>query len=79
MVPVGFDVGLLHAYNLTRPATAARIRHESAPILDTPAGRSGELVALAQLLQVADLASRLVRRAEHLTGAPVPGTPVPVP
>jgi hypothetical protein len=78
LVPVGFDIGLLHAYSLTRPATAARVRHEFAHVLDTPAGRAGELVALAQLLQVAgrgghpELASHLARRAEHLTGTPVP-------
>ncbi|MGA5556102.1 hypothetical protein [Streptomyces lavendulocolor] len=77
-VPVGFDVGLLHAYSLARPATAARIRREFAHVLDTPAGRTGELVALAQLLQVAgrgghpDLAPHLVRHAECLTGTPVP-------
>lgn len=78
LVPVGFDVGLLHAYSLTRPATAARIRHEFAHVLDTSSGRTGELVALAQLLQVAgrgghpDLAPHLARRAQHLTGTPVP-------
>ncbi|MET9778825.1 hypothetical protein ABZ023_32015 [Streptomyces sp. NPDC006367] len=78
LVPVGFDVGLLHAYSLTRPVTAARVRAEFAHVLDTPAGRAGELVALAQLLQVAgrgghpDLAPHLARRAEHLTGTPVP-------
>ncbi|MFF9673596.1 MULTISPECIES: hypothetical protein [Streptomyces] len=78
LIPVGFDVGLLHAYSLTRPVTAARVRQEFAHVLDTPAGRAGELVALAQLLQVAargghpDLAPHLARHAEHLTGTPVP-------
>ncbi|MEU8543073.1 hypothetical protein AB0C52_24330 [Streptomyces sp. NPDC048717] len=78
LVPVGFDVGLLHSYSLARPVTAARIRAEFAHVLDTPAGRAGELVAVAQLLQVAgrgghpDLAPHLARRAEHLTGTPVP-------
>ncbi|MFF9624802.1 methyltransferase, FxLD system [Streptomyces griseosporeus] len=68
----------LRAYSLTQPATATRIRHEFAHVLDTPAGRAGELVALAQLLQVADrgghpdLAPHLARPAEHLTGTPVP-------
>jgi hypothetical protein len=77
-LPVGYDVGLLHAYSLTRPATASRIRQEFADVLDTPAGRAGELVAVAQLLQVAgrgghpDLAPHLARHAEHLTGTPVP-------
>ncbi|MGW1225017.1 hypothetical protein [Streptomyces sp. NPDC001478] len=77
-VPVGFDAGLLHAYSLLRGETAARIRREFAHVLDTPAGRAGELVALAQLLQVVargghpELAPRLARHAEHLTSTPVP-------
>ncbi len=85
LVPVGFDAGLLHAYSLNRPATAARIRAEFAHILDTPAGRPGELVALAELLQVAgrgghpDLAPHLARPAEHLTGTPVTVQEIPVP
>ncbi|WP_251055662.1 hypothetical protein [Streptomyces sp. ISL-66] len=79
--PVGYDAGLLHAYSLAQPATAARIRHEFAHVLDPAAGRTGELVALAQLLQLlqvagrgghSDLAPRLARWAEHLTGTPVP-------
>ncbi|MEW1635436.1 hypothetical protein AB0469_15325 [Streptomyces sp. NPDC093801] len=78
LVLAGFDVGLLHAPSLTRPSMAARIRHEFAHVPDTPSGRTGELVALAQLLRVAgrgghpDLAPHLARRAEHLTGSPVP-------
>ncbi|MFJ6783840.1 hypothetical protein [Streptomyces yangpuensis] len=78
LLPSGYDVGLLHAYTLTKPATAARIRSEFAHVLDTPEGRLGELVALAQLLQVTgrgahpDLAPHLARRAQHLTGTPVP-------
>ncbi|MEU6310655.1 hypothetical protein [Streptomyces sp. NPDC047014] len=81
-LPTGYDVGLLHAYTLTRPATAARIRSEYAHILDTPEGRLGELVALAQLLQVTargahpELAPHLARRAQHLTGTPVPAVPL---
>jgi hypothetical protein len=50
LVPVGFDVGLLHTYSLTRPTATARIRNEFAHVLDTPAGRTGELVALAHAL-----------------------------
>ncbi|WP_395297195.1 hypothetical protein ACF9IK_29980 [Kitasatospora hibisci] len=79
-VPVGYDAGLLHAYSLTRPATAARIRREFGHVLDTPAGRTGELVAIAQLLQVTargqhpELAPLLARHAEHLTGRPIPVT-----
>nr|WP_024127522.1 hypothetical protein [Streptomyces sp. F12]AHE40258.1 NUDIX hydrolase [Streptomyces sp. F12] len=71
-------MGLIHAYILNRPATATRIRAEFAHVLDTPAGQAGELVALAQLLQVTgrgghpDLAPHLARHAEHLTGTPVP-------
>ncbi|MFB7597629.1 hypothetical protein [Streptomyces sp. NPDC056160] len=68
----------LHAYSLTVPAVAARVRHEFADILDTPAGRAGELVALGQLLQACSrgvhprLAPLIAHRAEHLTGVPVP-------
>ncbi|MFJ3946211.1 hypothetical protein [Streptomyces griseoaurantiacus] len=77
-MPVGYDVGLLHAYSLAAPVTAARIRREFAYILDTVAGRTGELVALGQLLQTCgrgvhpDLAPLFARRAEQLTGSPVP-------
>ncbi|MGW0896230.1 hypothetical protein ACWD0G_04420 [Streptomyces goshikiensis] len=76
--PVGYDLGLLHAYSLAAPATAARIRHEFAHVLDTDAGRTGELIALGQLLQACSrgvhphLAPLVARRAEHFTGIPVP-------
>ncbi|WP_436994070.1 hypothetical protein [Streptomyces sp. enrichment culture] len=77
-LPVGYDLGLLHAYSLTAPATAARIRHQFAHVLGTAAGRAGELVALGQLLQACSrgvhpgLAPLIARWAEHLTGTPVP-------
>ncbi|MFI1765272.1 hypothetical protein ACH41H_24875 [Streptomyces sp. NPDC020800] len=77
-LPVGYDLGLLHAYSLAAPATAARIRHEFAHVLDTDAGRTGELVALAQLLQACSrgvhpiLAPLIARRAQQLTHTPVP-------
>jgi hypothetical protein len=77
-MPTGYDQGLLHAYSLPVPAVAARVRPEFADVLDTPAGRVGELVALGQLLQACSrgvhphLAPLIARRAEHLTGAPVP-------
>lgn len=77
-MPVGYDPGLLHAYSLPVPAVAARVRREFAHVLDTPAGRAGELVALGQLLQACSrgvhplLAPLVARRAEELTGVPVP-------
>ncbi|MGC5000737.1 hypothetical protein [Streptomyces sp. DT195] len=77
-MPVGYDPGLLHAYSLTMPTVAARLRYEFADVLDTPAGRAGELVALGQLLQACSrgvhpqLAPLVARRAEHLTGVPAP-------
>ncbi|MFE9138878.1 hypothetical protein [Streptomyces sp. NPDC007355] len=79
-VPVGFDAGLLQAHSLRVPAVAARVRHEFAGILDTPAGQLGELAALCELLQsvargeYADIAGPLMDRAEALTGRrpPVP-------
>ncbi|ALO13585.1 hypothetical protein AQF52_8003 [Streptomyces venezuelae] len=79
-LPVGYDVGLLHAYSLAAPATAARIRREFAHVLDTGAGRTGELVALAQLLQACSrgvhptLTPLITRRARELTRTPVPPT-----
>ncbi|MER5851663.1 hypothetical protein ABT126_32750 [Streptomyces sp. NPDC002012] len=79
-VPVGYDAGLLHVNSLLVPDVADRIRLEFASVLDTPAGRVGELAALAEMLQAvargwyADLAPRLLARAESLTGVrpPVP-------
>ncbi|MFD3997477.1 hypothetical protein [Streptomyces sp. NPDC058583] len=77
-LPVGYDLGLLHAYSLTSPTTAARIRREFTHIFETPAGRTGELVALGQLLQACGrgvhphLAPLVAQRAELLTGNPVP-------
>ncbi|MCX5611179.1 hypothetical protein OHB39_27010 [Streptomyces sp. NBC_00047] len=80
LVPYGYDVGLLHANSLLVPDVADRIRLEFAAVLDTPAGRVGELVALAEMLQAVargwypNLAPRLLARAESLTGVrpPVP-------
>lgn len=79
-VPAGFDAGLLHAYSLRVPAAAARVRAEFTHVLDTPAGRVGELAALCEMLQsvargeYADIADALMDHAEALTGRrpPVP-------
>ncbi|WP_337192460.1 hypothetical protein [Streptomyces sp. YIM 132580] len=83
-MPTGFDIGLFHAYSLPAPATAARIRAVFLDVLQTEEGRDGELVALAQLLQVSErgghpgLTPYLVRRVEQLTGTPVPPVPRPL-
>ncbi|MEW2068912.1 hypothetical protein [Streptomyces sp. NPDC007346] len=80
-VPFGYDVGLLHANSLLVPDVAAHIRTRFAAVLDTPAGRIGELAALAEMLQAVargwypDLAPHLAARAEALTGVRPP-TPV---
>ncbi|MEW2485617.1 hypothetical protein [Streptomyces sp. NPDC048411] len=77
-VPVGYDPGLLHAHSLLVPAVAKRIRTDFAEVLNTPAGRIGELAALAELLQAVargfypELAPRLLDRAEELTGVRPP-------
>ncbi|WP_370420116.1 hypothetical protein AB8O64_18860 [Streptomyces sp. QH1-20] len=77
-VPVGYDPGLLHAYSLLVPSVARRIRAEFAAVLDSPAGRIGELAALAELLQAVargfytDLAPHLMAHARALTGAQPP-------
>ncbi|WP_241741003.1 hypothetical protein [Streptomyces sp. L2] len=78
MVPFGYDAGLLHANSLLVPDAAARIRAEFEETLDTPAGRIGELSALAEMLQAVargwypELAPCLVHRAEALTGVHPP-------
>ncbi|WP_328912582.1 MULTISPECIES: hypothetical protein [unclassified Streptomyces] len=78
LVPVGYDAGLLHANSLLVPDVAARIGKEFEPVLHTPAGRIGELAALAEMLQAVargwypDLAPRLLARAEALTGVRPP-------
>ncbi|MFC8763803.1 hypothetical protein ACFUAG_24295 [Streptomyces sp. NPDC057193] len=40
-VPIVFDAGLLLAHSLRVPAVAARVRHEFADVLATPAGLLG--------------------------------------
>ncbi|MET8626575.1 hypothetical protein ABZW30_22930 [Kitasatospora sp. NPDC004669] len=78
LVPVGFDPGMLHANSLLVPAVAARIRDEFAAVLDTPAGRTGELAAIAEMLQAVargwypELAAPLAGRAQELTGVTPP-------
>lgn len=80
LVPMGYDAGLLHANSLLVPDVAARIRAEFAAILNTPAGRIGELSAVAEMLQAVargwyrELGPRLLAHAEALTGVrpPVP-------
>ncbi|MFJ5718451.1 hypothetical protein [Streptomyces sp. NPDC093149] len=57
---------------------AIRIRTQFADVLDTPAGRIGELAALAEMLQAVtrgfytELAPHLLARAEELTGVRPP-------
>ncbi|MEV6672891.1 phosphotransferase [Streptomyces sp. NPDC051162] len=78
LAPAGYDAGHLHAYSLRIPLLAARVRAEFAATLNTPAGQTGELTALAQLLQVAsrgghpELHTAWRARAEELTGTPPP-------
>ncbi|MFD7588336.1 hypothetical protein ACFV84_23225 [Kitasatospora sp. NPDC059811] len=78
LVPLGFDPGLLHANSLFVPAVATRVRREFAAVLDTPAGRIGELAAIAEMLQAVargwypELAAPLADRARELTGVTPP-------
>ncbi|MBF6050206.1 hypothetical protein GO001_34390 [Streptomyces sp. NRRL B-1677] len=80
-VPVGFDAGLLHACSLAVPAVADRIRSLFDDVLDTEAGRIGELCALAEMLQAVargwypELAEPLTTRAQQLTGTRPPESP----
>ncbi|WP_370103502.1 hypothetical protein [Streptacidiphilus sp. MAP12-20] len=80
LLPYGYDPGLMHVNSLLIPDVAERIRTEFGHVLDTPAGRIGELVALAEMLQAVqrgyypELAPLLAARATKLTGVrpPVP-------
>jgi hypothetical protein len=80
-LPVGYDPGILHVNSLLVPEVAARVRAEFTDELDTPAGRIGELVALAEMLQAvargyySESAPLLAARAAELTGVHPP-TPV---
>lgn len=68
-LPFGYDVGLLGAYSLTAPSTAARIHHEFSRDLDAAAGRAGELVALGRQLQACRRGDRRrtpLRQCGHL-------------
>ncbi|MCG6499243.1 hypothetical protein [Kitasatospora sp. A2-31] len=77
-VPVGYDPAVLWVSSLLVPAVADRIRAEFADILDTPAGRVGQLIAIAEMLQAVDrgyypeLAQLLAERARGLTGVTPP-------
>nr|BFD94023.1 hypothetical protein KitaXyl93_53830 [Kitasatospora sp. Xyl93] len=78
LVPVGYDPAVLWVSSLLVPEVADRIRAEFADILDTPAGRVGQLIALAEMLQAVDrgyypeLAPLLADQARELTGVTPP-------
>lgn len=78
LAPPGYDAAVLHSYSLLVPALAVRIRSELAHLLDTPAGRFAELVAITQLLHTTtrgdnlELAQPLRKRATLLLRRPVP-------
>ncbi|WP_034089114.1 hypothetical protein [Streptacidiphilus albus] len=78
LVPVGYDPAVLWVSSLLVPVVADRVLVEFSDILDTPAGRVGQLVALAEMLQAVDrghypqLATILADRARDLTGVPLP-------
>lgn len=77
-VPVGYDPAVLYVTSLRVPTVAERVRKEFADVLDSPAGRTGELVALAEMLQAVgrgwypELAPLLADRARALTGVQPP-------
>lgn len=52
--PAGYDAALLHAYSLTMPETAERVRRELSTVLDSEGGRFAELVVITELLQSAE-------------------------
>ncbi|MFJ1795336.1 hypothetical protein [Kitasatospora griseola] len=78
LVPVGYDPAVLWVNSLLVPAVADRVRMEFSEVLETPAGRVGQLIALAEMLQAVDrghyseLAPRLLSCARELTGVSPP-------
>ncbi|MCX4752505.1 hypothetical protein [Kitasatospora purpeofusca] len=78
LVPVGYDPAVLWVSSLLVPPVADRTRTEFADILDTPAGRVGQLIAIAEMLQAVDrgyypeLAPLLADQARELTGVTPP-------
>ncbi|QKW20577.1 hypothetical protein HUT16_17210 [Kitasatospora sp. NA04385] len=80
LVPIGYDPAMLWANSLQVPAIADRIRTEFADTFASSAGRVGELIALAEMLQAVDrgyypgLAPLLADRARELIGATAPPT-----
>ncbi|GAA2255102.1 hypothetical protein GCM10010430_43620 [Kitasatospora cystarginea] len=54
LVPVGYDPAVLWVSSLHVPAVADHILVQFSDVLDTPAGRIGKLVALAEMLQAVD-------------------------
>ncbi|OKI06325.1 hypothetical protein A6A06_37420 [Streptomyces sp. CB02923] len=53
IAPYGYDAALLYVYSLLAPATAARVKHEFADVLDSPKGRAAQMIVAAELLQSA--------------------------
>jgi hypothetical protein len=78
LAPAGYDAATLHSYSLLVPATAARIRHELADTLTSPAGRHAELVVITELLhatghgELTALAEPLRHRASSILGRQIP-------
>ncbi|MEV7925411.1 hypothetical protein [Kitasatospora sp. NPDC088779] len=78
LVPVGYDSAVLWVNSLLVPDVADRVHAEFADILGTPAGRLGQLVAIAEMLQAVDrgyypeLAPLLINQARELTGVTLP-------
>ncbi|MEU0785349.1 phosphotransferase [Streptomyces sp. NPDC006173] len=53
LAPRGYDIAMLYAYAQLAPKTAAHIRREFAPLLDSAIGQTALLVVCAELLQSA--------------------------
>ncbi|PJN37326.1 hypothetical protein CG747_28940 [Streptomyces sp. CB02959] len=71
--PVGYDAANLYLHSLPIPDLSERTRKEFAHVLDTPAGRVGELTACTEILQAAtrvpfyaDLANGVQQHLDHL-------------
>ncbi len=63
--PLGYDAAVLHAYALTHPETATKVREVFADVLDTADGRLAHLIICAEIIQAAPRDALHARLAPH--------------
>ncbi|MFB4193391.1 hypothetical protein [Streptomyces carpaticus] len=78
LAPTAYDIATLHTYSLLVPSVTARIRHEFADLLGTPAGHFAELAVITELLHTNNsgiLATSVRTRSTQLLNRSIPCNP----